>query len=101
MVVLASADALCAPVTPIMDWTPPPDKMEEISVMNNYFGIGIDAKISLDFHNKREESSRCLFTSKGKSLFSSNLFICCSRLPSRAKNLMWYGMLGSRELVQK
>ncbi len=56
------------------------DKMEEISVMNNYFGIGIDAKISLDFHNKREESSR---------------------LPSRAKNLMWYGMLGSRELVQK
>ncbi len=58
MVVLASADALCAPVTPIMDWTPPPDKMEEISVMNNYFGIGIDAKISLDFHNKREESSR-------------------------------------------
>ena len=24
MVVLASADALCAPVTPIMDWTPPP-----------------------------------------------------------------------------
>ncbi len=54
--------------------------MEEISVMNNYFGIGIDAKISLDFHNKREESSR---------------------LPSRAKNLMWYGMLGSRELVQK
>lgn len=80
MVVLASADALCAPVTPIMDWTPPPDKMEEISVMNNYFGIGIDAKISLDFHNKREESSK-------------------SR--SRTKNLMWYGVLGSRELVQK
>ena len=24
MVVLASADALCAPVTPIMDWTQPP-----------------------------------------------------------------------------
>ena len=24
MVVLASADALCAPVTPIMDWIPPP-----------------------------------------------------------------------------
>jgi len=80
MVVLASADALCAPVTPIMDWTPPPDKMEETSVMNNYFGIGIDAKISLDFHNKREESS-----SKA----------------SRAKNLMWYGVLGGKELVCK
>ena len=25
--------------------------------MNNYFGIGIDAKISLDFHNKREAAA--------------------------------------------
>lgn len=23
--------------------------------MNNYFGIGLDAKISLDFNNKRDE----------------------------------------------
>lgn len=23
--------------------------------MNNYFGIGLDAKISLEFNNKREE----------------------------------------------
>ena len=27
----------------------------ESCVMNNYFGIGLDAKITLDFHNKREE----------------------------------------------
>ena len=59
------------------------DKMKERSVMNNYFGIGIDAKIALDFHNKREETQN----KSGKS--------------SRAKNYMWYGMLGSRELVQK
>ena len=57
--------------------------MKERSVMNNYFGIGIDAKIALDFHNKREETQN----KSGKS--------------SRAKNYMWYGMLGSRELVQK
>ena len=58
--------------------------MKERSVMNNYFGIGIDAKIALDFHNKREETQN---KSGGKS--------------SRAKNYMWYGMLGSRELLQK
>ena len=57
--------------------------MKERSIMNNYFGIGIDAKIALDFHNKREETQN----KSGKS--------------SRAKNYMWYGMLGSRELLQK
>ncbi|KAI9546257.1 hypothetical protein NQZ68_028673 [Dissostichus eleginoides] len=40
----------------------------EKCVMNNYFGIGLDAKISLD---------------------------------SRTKNMMWYGVLGTKELVQK
>ena len=83
LVVLTTADMLCAPVTPIMDWTPPPDRMEEIGVMNNYFGIGIDAKIALDFHNKREEQQSA------------------GRPRSRAKNYIWYGMLGSKELVQK
>jgi diacylglycerol kinase (ATP) len=28
----------------------------QIYVMNNYFGIGIDADISLDFHTAREEN---------------------------------------------
>ena len=57
------------------------DKMKEKSVMNNYFGIGIDAKIAMDFHNKREEKPE--------------------KSRSRAKNYMLYGVLGSRELVQK
>ena len=29
--------------------------------MNNYFGIGLDAKIALEFHNKREESDKVFF----------------------------------------
>lgn len=45
--------------------------------MNNYFGIGIDAKISLDFHNKREEHPE--------------------KCRSRTKNFMWYGVLASKE----
>ena len=32
-------------------------------VMNNYFGIGIDGAVSLDFHNAREEAPE-KFTSR-------------------------------------
>lgn len=53
----------------------------EKCVMNNYFGIGIDAKISLDFHMKREEHPE--------------------KCRSRAKNYMWYGVLGSKQMLQK
>lgn len=52
----------------------------ERCVMNNYFGIGIDAKISLDFHLKREEHPE--------------------KCRSRARNYMWYGVLGSKEWLQ-
>ncbi|XP_050453538.1 diacylglycerol kinase eta isoform X5 [Cataglyphis hispanica] len=79
---LANADALCAAVSPLMD--PDESLMEgyfERCVMNNYFGIGIDAKISLDFHNKREEHPE--------------------KCRSRAKNYMWYGVLGSKQWLQK
>ncbi|XP_064545646.1 diacylglycerol kinase eta isoform X2 [Drosophila montana] len=79
---LANADTLCAAVSPLMD----PDETllagyHEKCVMNNYFGIGIDAKISLDFHNKREEHPE--------------------KCRSRARNYMWYGVLGSKQLLQK
>lgn len=77
-----SQDTLCAAVSPLMD----PDEtllegFYERVVMNNYFGIGIDAKISLDFHNKREEHPE--------------------KCRSRAKNYMWYGVLGSKQWLQK
>ncbi|XP_048481979.1 diacylglycerol kinase eta [Plutella xylostella] len=79
---LANADALCAAVSPLMD----PDETQnegyyERAVMNNYFGIGIDAKITLDFHNKREEHPE--------------------KCRSRARNYMWYGVLGSKEWVNR
>ncbi|KAM3960198.1 LOW QUALITY PROTEIN: diacylglycerol kinase eta-like [Aphomia sociella] len=79
---LANADALCAAVSPLMD---PDDTLlegfYERAVMNNYFGIGIDAKITLDFHNKREEHPE--------------------KCRSRARNYMWYGVLGSKEWVNR
>ncbi|KAL5290145.1 DGKD family protein [Megaselia abdita] len=78
---LANADTLCAAVSPLMD----PDEtlnegFFEKCVMNNYFGIGIDAKISLDFHNKREEHPE--------------------KCRSRTKNYLWYGVLGSKQLLK-
>ncbi|XP_075752658.1 diacylglycerol kinase kappa isoform X2 [Pelodiscus sinensis] len=55
-------------------------QFSERCVMNNYFGIGLDAKISLEFNNKRDEHpKKC----------------------SRTKNMMWYGVLGTKELLQR
>ncbi|KAF8374664.1 dgk-4, partial [Pristionchus pacificus] len=53
---------------------------KELKVMNNYFGIGLDAKIALDFHNKRESTDK---------------------QRSRSKLFMWYGILGGRELLHQ
>ncbi|NXC03716.1 DGKD kinase, partial [Orthonyx spaldingii] len=53
----------------------------EKCVMNNYFGIGLDAKISLEFNNKRDEHPK--------------------KYSSRTKNMMWYGVLGTKELLQR
>uniref|UniRef100_A0A3B3UMC7 Diacylglycerol kinase n=1 Tax=Poecilia latipinna TaxID=48699 RepID=A0A3B3UMC7_9TELE len=61
-----------------------PGKMDcytEKCVMNNYFGIGLDAKITLDFNNKRDEHPE--------------------KCRSRTKNLMWYGVLGTKELLHR
>ncbi|XP_065179146.1 diacylglycerol kinase eta-like [Sycon ciliatum] len=60
---------------------PIPQGEREISVMNNYFGIGLDAKVSLDFHNLREEHPE--------------------RCRNRVKNLIWYGVYAGREMVQR
>ena len=80
-VLLANADALCAAVTPLMDVEEEAlDLDDEKCVMNSYFGIGIDAKITLDFHMKREEHPE--------------------KCRSRARNYMWYGVLGGKELLQ-
>lgn len=54
---------------------------EEKCVMNNYFGIGLDAKISLDFNQRRDDHPE--------------------KCRSRARNRMFYGMLGGREIVAK
>lgn len=81
----------------------------EKCVMNNYFGIGLDAKISLEFNNKREEHpEKCrsvapppVKTSGRFSRSDPSLIRLWSLLRSRTKNMMWYGVLGTKELLQR
>ena len=49
--------------------------------MNNYFGIGLDAKIALEFHQKREDHPE--------------------KCRSRTKNMMWFGVLGGKEILAR
>ncbi|XP_065056573.1 diacylglycerol kinase eta-like isoform X2 [Rhopilema esculentum] len=78
-VLLANANALAAAAMPEVEKEEDLSTFEEKCVMNNYFGIGIDAKICLDFHNKREEHPE--------------------KCRSRKKNMIWYGVLGGKEMV--
>eukprot|EP00047_Mylnosiga_fluctuans_P024021 m.151041 g.151041 ORF g.151041 m.151041 type:complete len:456 (+) comp9754_c0_seq6:1617-2984(+) len=57
----------------------PQAEARELCVMNNYMGIGLDAKIALDFNTLRE--------------------VHPDKCRSRLRNQMWYGVLGGRELV--
>ncbi|XP_054422336.1 diacylglycerol kinase kappa [Pteronotus mesoamericanus] len=63
-----------------LHFTPETICFKEKCVMNNYFGIGLDAKISLEFNTRRDEHP--------------------GQYNSRLKNKMWYGLLGSKELLQ-
>ncbi|MBZ3889775.1 Diacylglycerol kinase kappa, partial [Sciurus carolinensis] len=64
-----------------LHFTPETIRFKEKCVMNNYFGIGLDAKISLEFNTRREEHP--------------------GQYNSRFKNKIWYGLLGSKELLQR
>ncbi|CAH1781221.1 unnamed protein product [Owenia fusiformis] len=80
-VLLANADALCAAASPLIEDEVALDDYQEKCVMNNYFGIGLDAKITLEFHYKREEHPE--------------------KCRSRTRNIMWYGVLGGKEILQR
>ena len=69
-VLLANADALCAAASPLLEQDIPLESYSEKCVMNNYFGIGLDAKITLEFQMKREEHpEKYRYVSLPKSIF--------------------------------
>lgn len=53
----------------------------QIYVMNNYFGIGVDADLCLDFHNAREENP--------------------NKFKSRLRNKGVYVTMGLRKMVRR
>lgn len=70
-------------VTPLDRWTFESFNMDDESLgivqyINNYFSVGVDAKMLTDFHNKREANQ--------------NLFT------SRKVNKLWYGMFGLKAI---
>ena len=54
---------------------------DDIASMNNYFGIGLDAKVAMDFDQFRNNNPE--------------------KCRSRMKNQMWYGMLGTKEMIHQ
>mmetsp|Transcript_35862 Transcript_35862/g.101515 ORF Transcript_35862/g.101515 Transcript_35862/m.101515 type:complete len:950 (-) Transcript_35862:353-3202(-) len=51
----------------------------EVKSMNNYLGLGVDAKAALDFHNTREQYPEWFQSQLG--------------------NKMWYGVVGATDLI--
>ncbi|CAF1509889.1 unnamed protein product, partial [Didymodactylos carnosus] len=78
---LASSD-LCGALISLPSYENIPiEYFKEKVVMNNYFGIGLDAKVCLDFHLKREKHPE--------------------QCRSRLKNQMWFGWMGGREFLKR
>lgn len=63
----------------VVELSPPLADMTEIATMNNYFGIGLDAKIAYEFNNTRDKSP--------------------AAYSSRTRNMMLYGLLGGKEFI--
>ena len=64
-------------------------------VLNNYLSIGVDAKVSLEFHKKRQE----LFAKKDNTILFSlknQLY-----LSPRSRNQFWYAKFGAREILDR
>ncbi|XP_067949359.1 diacylglycerol kinase delta-like isoform X2 [Watersipora subatra] len=78
-VLMANADAMCAPVLPTFDDSSIQSKFEEKTSMNNYFGIGVDAKIVYQFHTQRDSHPE--------------------KFMSRFGNLLTMMQLGSKEII--
>jgi hypothetical protein len=64
-------------------------------VLNNYLSIGVDAKVALEFHRKRQE----FFAKKDNTILGSlknQLY-----LSPRSRNQFWYAKFGAKEILDR
>lgn len=88
----------------VIDFQDPLDGLIDISqskrvIMNNYFGIGIDGEIALDFHQAREENPE-----KFNSRFSTYITVSCephSSIIYRLHNKGVYLQLGVQKTFSR
>ena len=73
---------------------PNPEEYQTIFTLNNYFSIGCDAKVALDFHRKREKSVSQRLTDRVMYTFRNPSHL----LNPRYRNHIWYTRYGLREV---
>uniref|UniRef100_A0A8C5DJ50 Diacylglycerol kinase n=1 Tax=Gouania willdenowi TaxID=441366 RepID=A0A8C5DJ50_GOUWI len=69
------------------------EQCSEKCVMNNYFGIGLDAKISLEFNNKRDEHPKKCRYGDAEETFYSPFSLQCDGVPISLPSLQGLAVL--------
>jgi len=76
-----------------------PEDQTSMIIMNNYFGIGIDADVALGFHKKREENPEKFtnrFVEKHSILLKNHVL-----LYNRLFNKKTYAAIGLKKMMNK